>query len=149
MGAEAFGELIPPGEEAGPSILPVDDEPIARQVLARMLKAEGHHDLSHAARGEGAMEMLRAKASELVLPDVMLPGMNGYDVAARIKGDPARTLRSPGPRRDGKDLPTLRGDLQCRGGHRLACAGGALRNRLRNLRRMGRCPETGGRRRQG
>lgn len=89
MGTDASLEAIPPGQETHQRILLVDDDPLVRQVLARMLRAEGYHELIHAASGEEALELMQAKPPDLVLLDIMLPGMDGYELAARIKGDPA------------------------------------------------------------
>jgi putative two-component system response regulator len=89
MGTDASLETTPSASEGHQRILLVDDDPIVRQVLARMLRAEGYHDLAHASSGEEALELVQAKPPDLILLDVMLPGLDGYDLAARIKGDPA------------------------------------------------------------
>lgn len=65
-------------------ILIVDDERRDRQLLEIMLKSEGHSVLM-AANGEEALAMLREHSPDLVLLDVMMPGMDGYQVVARIK----------------------------------------------------------------
>ncbi len=65
-------------------ILVVDDEPRNRQLLEIMLKPEGHSVLM-AANGEEALAMLEQHAPDLVLLDVMMPGMDGYQVVARMK----------------------------------------------------------------
>ena len=69
-------------------ILIVDDEPHNRQLLEVMLKPEGFLLLS-AANGEEALALVARQPPDLILLDVMLPGMDGYQVAARIKSDPA------------------------------------------------------------
>ena len=53
-----------------------------------MLAAEGF-DLRTAVNGEEALAMVARQAPDLILLDVMMPGMDGYEVTARIKADPA------------------------------------------------------------
>ena len=69
-------------------ILIVDDEPHNRILLEVMLAPEGF-ELSTAANGEQALDMVAHHAFDLILLDIMMPGMDGYQVAARIKANPA------------------------------------------------------------
>ena len=69
-------------------ILIVDDERPNRQLLEIMLTPEGFLLLT-AASGEEALAMVALQAPDLILLDVMMPRMDGYEVAARIKGDAA------------------------------------------------------------
>jgi PAS domain S-box-containing protein len=69
-------------------ILIVDDERHNRQLLEVMLAPEGFH-LQTAASGEEALVMLAQRQPDLILLDIMMPGMDGYEVAGTIKGDPA------------------------------------------------------------
>ena len=71
-----------------PRILIVDDERRNRQLLEVMLGGEGY-DLATATGGAEALEMVAAQRPNLILLDVMMPGMNGYEVAASLKVDPA------------------------------------------------------------
>lgn len=66
-------------------ILIVDDDRDNREVLGLVLGCEGFVVLT-AASGEKALEIVAQQPPDLVLLDVMMPGMNGYKVAARIKG---------------------------------------------------------------
>ena len=80
--------------EAGPRgvILVVDDDQGNRDLLARRLAREGYA-VHTAADGHAALELLGRQVSpaiELVLLDVMMPGIDGYEVLRRLKGDPAR-----------------------------------------------------------
>ncbi|MGZ3330887.1 MAG: response regulator [Gemmatimonadaceae bacterium] len=68
-------------------VLIVDDERHNRELLEIMLKPEGFLLLS-AASGEEALALIARQPPDLILLDVMMPGMSGYDVAARIKSDP-------------------------------------------------------------
>src|SRR5205807_2486586 len=65
------------------SILVVDDEDHNRALLRAMLG--GQHRVLEAANGPAALEVLVAEQVDLVLLDVMMPGMSGYDVCEKIK----------------------------------------------------------------
>jgi signal transduction histidine kinase/DNA-binding response OmpR family regulator len=67
-------------------VLIVDDERPNRQLLEVMLAPEGYVILT-AASGEEAIAAVTAQAPDLILLDVMMPGMDGYQVAHRIKGN--------------------------------------------------------------
>lgn len=67
-------------------ILIVDDEPHNRRLLEVMLKPEGFVLLT-AASGEEALAIVAQETPDLVLLDVMMPGMDGFEVTRRIKGD--------------------------------------------------------------
>jgi len=68
-------------------ILIVDDESRNRELLKVMLASEDA-ELLTVASGEEALEMFARQAPDLVLLDVMMPGMDGYQVAATLKGNP-------------------------------------------------------------
>jgi adenylate cyclase len=69
-------------------ILVVDDNAENREMLARRLERQGH-EVRAAAGGGEALAMLAAAAADLVLLDVMMPDLDGYEVLARLKADPA------------------------------------------------------------
>jgi len=69
-------------------VLVVDDEERNRRLLAAMLEAEGY-TVAEAADGERALELARSNLPDLVLLDIMMPGMDGYEVAQRLKADAA------------------------------------------------------------
>ena len=69
-------------------ILVVDDEPNNRLLLKVMLAPEGYTVVT-AAAGEEALAMIAQQPPDLVVLDVMMPGMDGYQVAARIKSEDA------------------------------------------------------------
>jgi PleD family two-component response regulator len=78
-----------PDVAAAPArILIVDDERFNRQLLEVMLAPEGYL-LATASSGEEALTMVAEQPPDLILLDVMMPGMDGYQVAARIKGNVA------------------------------------------------------------
>lgn len=69
-------------------ILAVDDNRLNRLTLERALQQEGH-DVCLAESGEQALELLEHDAFDVVLLDILMPGMDGYAVLKRIKADPA------------------------------------------------------------
>ncbi|MDP3847017.1 MAG: EAL domain-containing protein [Pseudomonas sp.] len=70
------------------TILIVDDEAQNRKLLEALLQAEGYLTLS-AADGEDALASIAQLAPDLILLDIMMPGMNGYEVASTLKANPA------------------------------------------------------------
>lgn len=68
-------------------ILIVDDEPNIVLSLEFLMQREGYQ-VATAADGDTALEALAAQAPDLVILDVMLPKVNGFDVCRRIKADP-------------------------------------------------------------
>jgi putative two-component system response regulator len=69
-----------------PQILVVDDHNSSRMVAAALLAAEGYAVLE-ASCGEMALECVYAKKPDLILLDVMMPGMDGYEVCRLLKGN--------------------------------------------------------------
>jgi DNA-binding response OmpR family regulator len=69
---------------AAAAVLVVDDEPMVRDVLERYLTAEGFAVRS-AADGEQALERIDEDLPDLVLLDLMLPKVDGYEVLSRIR----------------------------------------------------------------
>jgi PAS domain S-box-containing protein len=67
-------------------ILIVDDERPNRELLKVMLTPEGFLPLT-AASGEEALAMVAQQPPDLILLDIMMPGMDGYQVTAKLKGD--------------------------------------------------------------
>jgi putative two-component system response regulator len=75
-----------------PLILAVDDEASNLQLLRQIL--QDHYRLRFAKDGPRALELVREEAPDLILLDVMMPGMSGYEVCAALKADP-RTASIP------------------------------------------------------
>jgi PAS domain S-box-containing protein len=69
-------------------VLIVDDEPTNCRLLEVMLASE-RFELQIATNGPEALAMVALRPPDLVLLDVMMPGMDGYAVATAIKSDPA------------------------------------------------------------
>jgi adenylate cyclase len=76
---------VNPSEAA---LLVVDDIEDNRYTLTRRLSREGYTNLTTAANGREALELLQEKPIDLVLLDIMMPEMNGYEVLERLKADP-------------------------------------------------------------
>ena len=76
--------LLP--EETG-YILVVDDIEANRELLSRRLRRDGHR-VSLATGGQQALKMLSEEKFDLVLLDLMMPGMNGFQVLGHMKEDP-------------------------------------------------------------
>ena len=70
-----------------PLILAVDDEASNLQLLRQIL--QDHYRLLFAKDGARALELARQEGPDLVLLDVMMPGMSGYEVCASLKADPS------------------------------------------------------------
>jgi len=75
----------------GGRILVVDDEAANRRLLEAFLLAEGF-DMVEAADGVTALAALSDLSIDLVLLDVMMPGMSGFEVCRRIRGELGLTL---------------------------------------------------------
>jgi adenylate cyclase len=73
---------------AKPLILAVDDAPQNTRLLDAVLSARGYEVVS-ASSGAEALERARTDAPDLVLLDIEMPGMNGYEVCRRLREDEA------------------------------------------------------------
>ena len=69
-----------------PSILIVDDEVSNIEILSAVLEED--HDIYFATSGTEALEIARTTLPDLILLDVLMPGIDGYEVCAAIKADP-------------------------------------------------------------
>ena len=69
------------------TILVVDDSPVNLQVLVRTLHGTGHRILA-ARDGRAALEIVRRAKPDLVLLDVMMPDVDGFEVCRLLKADP-------------------------------------------------------------
>jgi adenylate cyclase len=75
----------------GSRVLVVDDTPHNVKLLADLLEVKGYA-VATAANGEEALARVAAAQPDLVLLDVMMPGLSGYDVCRRLRADPATAL---------------------------------------------------------
>ena len=104
LGAAAAGPLTTPSTTTPPpaalaetpegsavrsgSILVIDDEDINRHLLTRRLTHEGHAVLT-ADDGDAGLALAARESVDLILLDVLMPGLSGYDVLSRLKADAA------------------------------------------------------------
>jgi two-component system sensor histidine kinase/response regulator len=90
---ESSQRVEPDGEktegDAG-MLLVVDDDEDNRDVLSRRLEKQGHYVVT-APNGKDALELLSGQGFDLVLLDVQMPEMDGFEVLRRIKENPALT----------------------------------------------------------
>lgn len=77
-----------PGENSHQSVLIVDDEPMARTLLRLMLVRAGFH-VTEAEDGFDALDKIRKNQPDVVLLDVMMPGMDGFAVCEQLRSEAA------------------------------------------------------------
>jgi CheY-like chemotaxis protein len=70
-------------------ILLADDEPALRRLVAATLADEARFEILHAANGQEALDIARAEQPTVLLLDVNMPGLDGYQVCRELKSDPA------------------------------------------------------------
>ena len=85
---EALGT---PLTAAGASLLVVDDDPFIARLLEIELQAAGF-EVRTAGNGVGALELVHERVPDLVLADVMMPIMDGFELTRRLRSD-QRTAR--------------------------------------------------------
>ncbi len=69
-------------------VLVVDDFMTMRRVLRSLLREMGFDEVGEAADGAAALDCLRAEMVDVVISDIEMPTMNGFDLLAAIKKDP-------------------------------------------------------------
>ena len=70
-----------------PVILLVDDNPQNLQVLGKFMHEE-KFKTEFALNGQAALEWIKNKQFDMILLDLNMPGMNGFEVCSRIRSDP-------------------------------------------------------------
>jgi CheY-like chemotaxis protein len=80
-----------PQAAAKPRLLIVDDTPLNLKLLGDLLAVKGYA-VAMASSGEEALAQLAREVPDLVLLDVMMPGLSGYDVCRRIRANPLTAL---------------------------------------------------------
>jgi DNA-binding NarL/FixJ family response regulator len=96
-------------------VLIVDDHPSFRRLATRLLEAGGFRVVGEAENGSSALAEARRLRPELVLLDVLLPDMSGFEVAEALDADGAPPLvvlvssRSAADLRPGLERSTARG----------------------------------------
>jgi CheY-like chemotaxis protein len=74
-------------ETPKPRILAVDDDPVILRLLQVNFRLEGY-DVVTASRGDEAIRLAREQLPEVIVLDVMMPGIDGYEVCRALKEDP-------------------------------------------------------------
>ncbi|MGH2387527.1 MAG: response regulator [Chloroflexota bacterium] len=70
------------------TILVVEDNPVNMRLVRLILRTHGYM-VCEATTGHEALHLLRTERPALILLDMQLPGMDGFTLASRLKGDPA------------------------------------------------------------
>jgi CheY-like chemotaxis protein len=70
------------------TLLVIDDDAVSRAVLANLLEEQGH-TVRVARDGPEGLSALQQGGIDLVLCDLLMPGMDGHEVVQKAKGDPA------------------------------------------------------------
>ena len=70
-----------------PSILVIDDDDLVLRTVQRALKLYGHHVMVASGGAEG-IQLARRHRPDLLLLDVVMPGLNGYQVCRQMRSDP-------------------------------------------------------------
>lgn len=68
-----------------PKVLVVEDESAIRAVLTRQLQAKGYEVVA-VGSGEEALDVVESKRPDVILLDLTLPGMDGYEMLRRLQG---------------------------------------------------------------
>ncbi|ACL65735.1 response regulator receiver modulated diguanylate cyclase [Anaeromyxobacter dehalogenans 2CP-1] len=83
----AEGHAAPRRRGERPLLLVADDEPDAREVLSQVLAPE--YEVASASDGQEALDLARAEHPDLVLLDIGMPRLDGFEVLQRLRQDPA------------------------------------------------------------
>ena len=70
------------------TILLVEDDNVIREILGRLMSLEGYHVVG-AANGKEALDLLKTLRPKLILLDLMMPTMNGWEFAEALNKDTA------------------------------------------------------------
>jgi signal transduction histidine kinase len=85
---EAPGEKDAAEQKRALRILVVEDNPDGRETLSMMLRLSGH-EVTEAESGPAGVDAAHAVQPDLAIVDIGLPGFDGYEVARRLRADPA------------------------------------------------------------
>jgi len=78
----------PTAETAGATVIVIDDDPIARDLIQRTLRKEGFN-VALAGDGPSGLDLARQLKPRVITLDVMMPSMDGWAVLSALKADPA------------------------------------------------------------
>jgi DNA-binding response OmpR family regulator len=80
-------------DEKLPLVLAADDDPLIRELIQFRLERSGYAVVT-AENGDDALRLARERRPDLLVLDVMMPGLNGYEVTRRLRAD-EETRRIP------------------------------------------------------
>ncbi len=83
------GDALLAGKQGTSRIMIVDDEPINIEVPRKFLKQAGYTDVIATTEARQAMRMIRQQAPDLLLLDILMPGVNGLEILKEVRADPA------------------------------------------------------------
>ncbi|MCS7251526.1 MAG: threonine synthase [Anaerolineae bacterium] len=89
--SEGFLTALDQLDPRGRRVLIVDDDPDAARLIRRILQARGIFYVEEAYRGDEALDRIRRQPPDVILLDLMMPGMDGFAVLEALKAD--ETLR--------------------------------------------------------
>jgi DNA-binding response OmpR family regulator len=78
---------VPAQSLSGAKILWVEDDKFLSELVARKLANE-HAELIHASNGEEAFSVLATASPDIVMLDILLPGLSGFEILERIRNNP-------------------------------------------------------------
>ncbi len=84
IGTRPYGGAMATSEHTGRLVLVVDDEPMVREVVSSYLTRDGLK-VSEAADGPAALDYLERQQPDLVILDVMLPGLDGFSLLSSLR----------------------------------------------------------------
>jgi CheY-like chemotaxis protein len=87
-----------------PRVLLADDDPRVVSVVSRYLDLEGY-EMSIATDGEAAVRIAETDRPDLIILDIMMPGIDGIEACRRIRANAVRGSGSRAPRRCGRNAP--------------------------------------------
>ncbi len=101
-----------------PRFLVVDDYPAMRRVVRSVLAELGWRRVTEAADGAAALTLLRGMPFDVVITDIHMPRLNGFELLDAIKADPALRhlpvlMASAEARREDDELAARRGAIGC------------------------------------
>ena len=68
-----------------PKILVVDDDPVMLLIASRILERQGHYEIIRASSGKEAIELFESKKPDMVLSDLLMPEMDGYELQRTLQ----------------------------------------------------------------
>ncbi|OEF95886.1 PP2C family protein-serine/threonine phosphatase [Desulfuribacillus alkaliarsenatis] len=74
--------------DAKARILVVDDKRVNRVILERHLQKAGYSNIIHAENGQEALDIIKQELPDLILLDIVMPGIDGFEVCRRVKQNP-------------------------------------------------------------